>query len=209
MQVTELNKKEEILNTATALFMKNGVQSVTMDELAIELQMSKKTIYKFFSDKRSLVDGCMKSHFGKHQTAVRGILAKNLNVIDEMFAIGEFVNVELRAVNPLVFADLNRFYPEAFRSFLRFKNDFILEVIRQNLNRGVVDQWYRGTLNIEVVARLYAGMTDLIFDDENFPSTAYDKPSLYLELFSYHLHGIATPRGIEYFDKTCDANIFK
>lgn len=197
------------METAADSFMKTGVKSVKMDDLAVDLQMSKKTIYKLFKDKRELVSGCMKMSFDDHERVIREVQSRNLNVIDEMFEIGKFITGELRKMNPDIFQDLERFYPEAWRAFFKFKNEFVLNVIRENLKRGVNTNYYRSSLNVEITARLYAGMTDLIFDGENFPAGEYEKPTVYLELFSYHLHGIGTPAGIKYFEEKLINDTFK
>lgn len=189
--------------------MKNGIKSITMDDLAIDLQVSKKTIYKFFKDKRELVQGCIKMRFDDHRDCIGQIQSQGLNVIDEMFEIGKFITDELRELNPVIFSDLQRFYPKAWRSFFKFKNDFVLEVIRENLKRGVESDYYRKSLNVEITARLYAGMTDLIFDEEKFPAHDFEKSEVYLKAFSYHLHGIGTPAGINYFEEKMKNDTFK
>lgn len=189
--------------------MKSGIKSITMDDLAIDLQMSKKTIYKYFKDKRELVQGCIKMRFDNHRIYISQVQAQKLNVIDEMFEIGKFITDELRELHPNIFHDLQRFYPEAWRSFFKFKNDFVLEVICDNLKRGVESNYYRKSLNVEITARLYAGMTDLIFEEERFPAHDFEKSAVYLEAFSYHLHGIGTPAGITYFEEKLNNDTFK
>ena len=188
----------EILPKVTETFMKFGIKSVTMDDIARNLRMSKKTLYQFVSDKNDLVSKCIRQEHSEDKCRIKEILDRDLNAIDEMFAITEMVSEQLKQVHPSIFYDLEKYYPEAWNEFHSFKNEFVFDIIRKNIEKGKAEGHYRSDVNALVIARLYVNRMDDIWNPDVFPSNEFNFHELYLEVMRYHIRGIASQEGIDY-----------
>jgi AcrR family transcriptional regulator len=191
-------KLQEILPKVTETFMKFGIKSVTMDDIARNLRISKKTLYQFVSDKNDLVSKCIKHEHSEDKCRIKEILDRNLNAIDEMFAIMEMVSEQLKQVHPSIFYDLEKYYPEAWNEFHSFKNEFVFDIIRNNIEKGKSEGHYRADVNAVVIARMYVNRMDDLWNPDVFPPSEFKFHDLYLEVMRYHIRGIASQEGIDY-----------
>lgn len=191
----------EILERAGAVFMRYGVRSVTMDDIAKELKISKKTLYKYVKDKSDLVT---KIVFG--QCEMEKIVLSNAtddaeNAIDELMLMSSTIGQKLQQMNPSVLFDLEKYYPEAWAVFTEHKQGFILDSVRENLARGMKEGIYRDNLNAEIIAKLYIQKIDSIFDPAIFPVGKFNFYQIHLELMRYHIRGVANDKGMKYLAK--------
>lgn len=192
-------KKQEILEHVAELFMRYGIKSVTMDDVAKSLKMSKKTLYQYVSDKSDLVRQVMAGHCEIERAGCDLIRANhNENAIDELLEITKFVTAQIQNIHPSIHYDLEKYYPEAWGEFERFKSQYIFGCISSNLERGIEQGWYRSNINIPIISRLYVYKLDMFFDPEIFPPKQFNFLEVYLEMMRYHVRGVATPKGIEY-----------
>lgn len=192
------DKLNEILPRVTEIFMRFGFRSVTMDDIAKQLRISKKTLYQCVTDKKDLVSKCLEHGQAEDKCYVRDLMDQDINAIDQMFAISEKVVNQLKEVHPSVFFDLEKYYPEAWETLLIFKNDFIYGMILENINKGIEEGLYREDLNGPVIARVYVRRMDDVWSGELFPEEDIKLPEIYLELMRYHIRGIASQKGIDY-----------
>jgi len=134
----ETNDKERaFLAQAFPVFMKYGIKSVTMDDLARRLGMSKKTIYTFVKDKNDLVKKILIFQHMGEKAIIDGICSKGLNAIDEMFEIGHFVSSLLSDMHPSIHYDLEKYHQEAFQEMSEAHEASVYECIFTNLNKGI------------------------------------------------------------------------
>ena len=127
------SKKIEILEKATQVFLKYGIKSVTMDDMARELAMSKKTLYNYFSDKNDLVVQIITMKTQYDQQKCQAVKKDANNAIDELFEISAYVSVMMQNIHPSVFYDLKKFHPEASEILHKHKWDFVKKMILENL----------------------------------------------------------------------------
>ena len=191
-------KLKELLTKVGDIFMRYGIKSVTMDDLARQLGVSKKTLYKYVSDKRDLVNKTFENFLDEDKCMVDNISKKNLNAIDEVFEISENILANIKDIHPSIFFDLQKYYPEAWNIFQQHKHNFVFECVELNLKKGIGEGLYRDNMNCEIIAKSYVNHIHDIFDPELFPPGKYSYTDLYLELFRYHIRGIASPKGVEY-----------
>jgi len=192
------DRLNEILPRVTDIFMRFGFRSVTMDDIAKQLRMSKKTLYQHVADKKDLICKCLEHGQAKDRCYVIDVMEQDINAIDQMFAISEKVVNQLKDVHPSIFFDLEKYYPEAWENILTFKNDFIYGMILQNINKGIEEGLYREDLNGPVIARVYVRRMDDLWSGDIFPEEDMSFPDIYLELMRYHIRGIASQKGIDY-----------
>jgi TetR/AcrR family transcriptional regulator, cholesterol catabolism regulator len=195
------DKKIEIIEKATLVFLKYGIKSITMDDMARELVMSKKTIYQYFKDKNDLVKEIITFKTIFDQTKCECVKEEAENAIQELFQIGEYVSTMMKDIHPSVFYDLRKFHPEAWQILNNHKWKFVKNSILDNIKRGKFEKLYRNELNEEVIATMYVGSTDLISNGEAFSESNLNSAQLFLEMMIFQVHGMANEKGLIYLNE--------
>ncbi|MDG1147740.1 MAG: TetR/AcrR family transcriptional regulator [Crocinitomicaceae bacterium] len=188
-------KKIEILERASAVYMKFGIKSVTMDDLARELSISKKTIYKYFNDKDDLVTSIIEMKVQMDSAICGNSAIQADNEIDELIQISEIVTQQFNNFNPIVFLDLKKFHQNAWQILENHKNTFVLQMITQNIERGVREKVYRNNLNIPITAKLYLASKEAVMDLEIFAWPEFKFHDVFLEMMCLQLNGMANDKG--------------
>jgi len=191
------DKFQQILIGALNVFMKYGIRSVTMDDLARHLGVSKKTIYKYVSDKKELVLKGMEYHHQLEVCAIDACVQQKLNAIDENFEISKVIVDQLKNVHPSVMYDIQKYYPEAMASFQEYKMTVVKDWVSSNMQRGIDQGLYRNDLNIPILTGVYLARMDDFFNRDLYPEEI-PFADIYLETFRYHIRGLASEKGIEY-----------
>ena len=185
--------KEKIIAKATDLFLKLGFKSITMDDLAGEMCISKKTIYKFFGNKEILIAECTDKMHKYFRGLMQEVVAKDFNPIEENFEIRKIFKTMFIMTDTSPLYELRKYYPEIYDKVLAEENLEGVQFMKNNLFKGVEQGYYRQDLNIEITARLYFILCFAI--NENIDS---EKESQHLEYgaLEYHTRSIATEKGI-------------
>lgn len=194
-------KKIEIIDKAAGIFLKYGIKSVTMDDMAKELGMSKKTLYAYFSDKNDLVLQILTQKINSDQSRCMLIKDESENAIDEMFRINQFVSGMIKNVHPSVFYDLKKFHPDAMTIFHEHKWKFVKGTIMDNIARGKKEGLYRTELPDELIAIIYVGATDLISTGEAFAGLDKTSDQVFQEIIRFQLHGLVNEKGLAYLQE--------
>ncbi len=193
--------KERIQQKAEELFERYGIRSVTMDEIAGQLGISKKTIYQSFSDKDELVDAVFQKRLEENEKQCLFDKKEAENAIHEIFLAWNMIEEMLAAMNPSILYDLEKYHPSVFRKFLQYKNDFLYRVIYDNLERGIKEELYRGDFTIEIIARFRIGTIMMGFNMDVFPKNKFKLVDIEEQIILHFLHGIATPKGVKVIQK--------
>lgn len=194
------DKHIQILQKALGLFIQFGVKSQTMEDIASNMGMSKKTLYQFVKNKEDLVTQTLTFFINQHKAKFSEILKGNGNAIDKFITINKLVSKQLQEVHPSVLFDIQKYYPAAWKILREFKFSFISDLIKENLNQGIAEGLYRDNLNVEVITFMYTTMADNLFS-HNHLSIKYSIAQLHKELVRYHIRGIAGEKGIHYLLK--------
>lgn len=194
-------KKLEILEKATGVFLKYGIKSVTMDDMAYELGISKKTLYVHFKDKSDLVEQIIaaKTAFDRQQCEV--VLHESENAIDEMLRVSKWVAEMMQNIHPSVFYDLRKFHSKAWQLLHDHKWKFVKGTIQQNIVRGKAEGLYRDDLNNDIVATIYIASTDLISDGESFVQYNFTSNEAFQEIILFFLFGLVNEKGLIYLQE--------
>ena len=187
---------DKILTTAHKLFLTIGVRSVTMDDLASELGISKKTLYRFISNKADLVKYCVQNEISNTSEKILNIVANSEDAIQEMLLIGTMVFESLKQFNANTIVELKKFYPDSWLLVERHHTQFVFNNIKNNLLKGINEGLYRPEINVDIIAKLYIGKSQMLLEVNDFGGQTYNPSDLYLEFFSYHIRGIASSRGV-------------
>ena len=179
------------------VFMRFGVKAVSMDDVARELSISKKTLYKYVKDKSDLVNKAMSFMCSTEACMVDTIAENTKDAIDEIIELSKHVSQKLQIIHPSVHFDLNKYYPEAWVIFNEHRSNIILGFIENNIKRGIQEGVYREDINPKVIARLYIHKIDALFNPDIFPPGEISFLEAYTEMMKYHIRGIANEKGVE------------
>lgn len=190
-----------LLHKSREMFMRSGVKSMTMDDIARELGMSKKTIYQFVGNKAELVNKVLNEYLCEERKQVDTILSKSANAVDGMINMVEYLLNVLHDFNPASLNDLQKYYPEAWKIYDEYRYQYVVTRIRENLDNGVKQGVYRADMDADIIARIYVRGIDMILDQQMFPQKRYSFFNLYKEFLKYHLRGIVSPKGLKILEQ--------
>ncbi|MFN0031421.1 MAG: TetR/AcrR family transcriptional regulator [Flavobacteriales bacterium] len=191
-------KEIKLIQNATRVFMQYGIKSVNMDDMSRHLNMSKKTLYQYVADKDELVNKVVTEHCKAEDTQIKEICKRGLNAIDEQLEIMHWVTDMLNTVHPSIVFDLQKYHPEVFGEMNDHRQRAIYDCMMHNMKKGQREGLYRKDFNADAIAKFYISRIDLIFDQKIFPNKEWSLPQVYMEMFKYHIRGIASEKGIEY-----------
>lgn len=195
------DKLSHIVSRSTDIFLRYGIRSVNMDDVAKHLHISKKTLYQYVKDKNDLVRKAMFDMCSQHDSSISSICSSDLNAIDELFGITEYVTGILKGMHPSVHFDLEKYHPEVWHEMQTFERESITKCMTANIEKGISEGLYREDLNIPIIVKMYIARFDAVFDSEIFPPSEYEFAEVQWEVFRYHIRGIASEKGIEYLRK--------
>lgn len=179
------------------LYNRFGIKSVTMDDIARELGISKKTLYECIEDKSELVKHVMEMVYRYHGEKLYEITNKNLNAIEELFEVNRYMTQMIKEQNPTLGYDLQKYYPELQKALMQEQRHRMHEAIRQNLIKGISQGLYRKEMNVDIISKLHMTRMEYRYRQDNYQINDIDSQEVMREIFIYHLHGIANANGIK------------
>lgn len=189
--------KEKIIQKAGEMFITLGFKSVTMDDIAQEMGISKKTIYTHFDNKTNLVRETVTYLFHTISCEIDEIRAEEKNPIEELYEIKKLVLMHLKYEKSSPQYQLQKYYPEIHDTIKAMHFEKMHCCTLENLEKGVKKKLYRENLDIDFIARIYFIGMNGIKDDSIFPVQKFPKISLYEAYLEYHLRGIVTKEGLK------------
>lgn len=192
--------KNRILEGSTKLFFRYGVKSITMDSIASDLGISKKTIYQHFPDKDTLVNEVVKSFVEKDECQWKELDEKYSDVIEKMYRSFDLVKETLTEVNPRLMFEVQKYHPEAFAIFKKYESDVMFTHLVEDLKSGVAKGYFRSDLSIELIARVRMAEIHMLFNPEFFEHFKKSVFELHLEFLDYFMRGIMTEKGLTVYN---------
>lgn len=190
-----MDSKERIQVKAQELFIRYGVRSVSMDDIAAQLGMSKKTIYQFFADKDELVDAVVIGEVSNIEKDCSCCAVQAKDAIHEIFLTMEMILEQLRNINPVVLYDLEKFHFKAFQRFQKHKQEYIGKIIAQNIERGIKEELYRPEVNVDIMSKFRIETMMFPFNIDLFPLKKFNPPDVAREIIEHYVYGLATAKG--------------
>jgi AcrR family transcriptional regulator len=190
-----------ILLKVRELYMKYGIKSITMDDVARELGISKKTLYQFVSDKDDLVGKFIDNEIEQRQEEIFKCFKIGFNAIEELFRISAFMNKMIREQNPATEYDLRKYYPHHYQKIVKSRRERMYNYILLNLKKGKEEGLYREDINEEIISKLYLTRSENNNLRELFTIEEFTSNTVFVELLTYHVRGIATEKGIIVLEK--------
>ncbi|MFT7589632.1 MAG: AcrR family transcriptional regulator [Limisphaerales bacterium] len=191
----------ELLDRVGEIFRRHGLRSVTMDDVAGKLGISKKTLYKHFDNKRDLIEKSIIRFLELEKKDLTKIREEAENAVEEMLLMGEYANKHLAELNPAAVYDARKYFPRSWVHLENYRHEFIYECILDNLERGKETGLYRDDINPDIIARMYTARMDMFFDPLIFPPGKYSLILIYQSFMDCHIRGIASSDGVAYLER--------
>lgn len=188
-------KVKIIVDRIANLFCEYGIRSVTMDDIARKLTISKKTLYSYFKDKEELVWAVLKYLNEDRQIDFSIHKRGDANAIEELMDYYEIQAEMIKGHKPAFVYDLKKYYPEIYIHFQKVKHNRILESVKTNLIKGKKEGLYRNDLNEDIISRLTLMRIESLLNSDIFSIEELVSTNLFSEIYKYHLFGIVNDKG--------------
>ncbi|MNK78826.1 HTH-type transcriptional regulator AcrR [compost metagenome] len=194
--------RDYIINEADKLFCQYGFKSVTMDDIAKHLGISKKTIYQNFKDKNELINILIKDRIVNQDLQMNDCFAKSENAVQELYLGMQDMDYFLATMNPMLFYDLQKYHQEAWLKFVAFKEKEIGRKISENLERGKQEGLYREEIDTEIITRMRLDQVDVVFTQNgHYDTNKNSLSSIMVEITRHFLFGICNNEGLKLIHK--------
>ena len=192
--------KERILTASEQLFWKYGIRSVTMEDIAKGLGISKKTIYQHFTDKEDILYQVIQQKVDADMTEMNCMAVETANPIEELMMVMEMMRKNQHEVNPSLIIDIKRYYPQAFGLFRRHMDQHIMKSILENIQKGISQGLYRSDINPAILARMRVEQIELAFNNDLFPADQYPMLDVQRELIHHFVRGMLSEKGFTIYN---------
>lgn len=193
--------RDKIIAKANDLFLNLGFKSVTMDDLATEMGISKKTIYTHFENKTALVKATTEHLFLIISEGIDMIINSDNGAIEELYTIKAFVMHHLKDEKTSPQFQLQKYYPKIYESLKNKQFELMQDCVIKNLEKGISLSVYRENIEVQFISRIYFNGLIGIKDQNMFPIQQFPVAQLMADYLEYHVRGIATQKGLDILNK--------
>jgi AcrR family transcriptional regulator len=193
--------KERIIAKAREQFFRYGVKSVTMDDIARELGISKKTIYQHFEDKDAIVHQLMMAEMANDKCEWDALDVSSNNVIEKIVKSMDIIRQAFAEINPSAFFDIKKYHPKTWQLFQEHKQNFVMDSIRKELLQGIEEGFFRVDIKVEILVRMRMEQIEIGFDPQLFPPNKFSLIEVELTMLDHYIRGILTPKGLEVYQE--------
>lgn len=184
-----------IIESAEEMFFRYGIKSITMDDIAKQLGMSKKTIYQHFSDKDKLVESLINEHIKRNTSQMCHFQSSAKNAIEEVLNTMKHLGEMFSKINPTMFYDLFKYHHESWKIYKNFKDKNLASMVEANLARGIQEKLYRSDIHLKALAKLRIEEVEMGFNQDIFPSDQFSLVEVQIEMLKHFLLGISSIKG--------------
>lgn len=180
------------------MFLKLGFKSITMDDIAGEMCISKKTIYKYFANKELLIEESVQIIHKEVNETITDIISKDYNAIEENFAIRRMFDEMFKTADTSPIYQLKKHYPEVYDKVLKYQIEMCETCFKENITKGIAQGLYRKELNVNAYVKFYYSLIFTINENTKSEREAF---ALEMEALEYHTRAMATEKGIAELEK--------
>jgi AcrR family transcriptional regulator len=192
--------RKKIISESVVLFMEYGIRSVTMDDIARHLGISKKTIYQHFKDKEEIILVSTHDYFQREHERMEEMEKNSENAVEALFNLTVCIREQVKNIKSNVLFDLKKYYQNAWEKYTRFKHDVIYDSVLRNMNRGISEGLFRSDINPQILAQLRIGEIELSFNKDYFPEDKFSLIEIHEQLFEHFTYGILSEKGFKLFE---------
>ena len=188
---------KDIMEKILSMFRRYGIRSITMDDIARELGISKKTLYHDFEDKNDLIKRVIDYDILINRRFLEQVNRANYNAIEELFHVNEQMHQERSSYSPTFYYDLKKYHPEIYRRWIDEKRQNMFDLIVDNLQKGKEEGVFREDIHEDTIGKLYMARMEMLTNDEISEVLQTISPEFMQEIFIYHMHGICNEIGLK------------
>lgn len=187
--------KSKIQSTAFELFKKHGIHFVSLDLIAKNLGISKKTIYNHFKNKEDIVYQCIKQYIAERRAQNDAIMENSEHVIERLVIIIKTSLKQTAQFNPLMFEEVIRYYPDVARLLRgnQYKDSY--SRFYKIIDRGKEEGLFKKHINSDIMTKVLLSQINLMMDFDTFPVDEYSREDLVEHVFFSLINGISTYKG--------------
>jgi len=188
-----MKNEKEIFNKVFEMFCSYGIKSLTMSDIAYKLGISKKTLYKYVSDKEDLVKKVFSELEKPHK--IKEMLSENLSAIEQFYLVYNYVIDKIKNYNTHLMFDLKKHYPQVYENLRERRKEGIIRNIKQNISKGKKEGIYREDINSDLIANFFYIKVEALIDYNFVNSNEYSIKEIFRELFKYHIYALVNDKG--------------
>lgn len=208
--MSEINEqKQKIAQAAAALFMKYGIKSVSMDDIATSIGISKKTIYQSFKNKGELVKDVVASIIRYNEETCRRDHKRSENAVHEGFLAMVKVTELYQNMNINVLYEMQKYYPAVYKIFSSFRREFLYRIIKDNFLRGIDEGLFRKDINIDIAAKFRVESMLIPFTPDFYDNLNVSIAEANDEVFLLYLNSMVTAKGARLIEKYKKQKIYE
>lgn len=192
---------KNILEKVRDLYVRYGIKSVTMDDVAHQLGISKKTLYQHVVDKNDLVLKVFELEIDDNCTQFECSFSEDSNAIEQLFDVHRWVMKRMKEHSPVSDYDLKKYYPDLYRRIEKIRRERMYEFVINNLRKGKKEGIYRSDLDEEIITKIHVSRIQNTFDSELLTNEEKTSFKVFYEFFIYHVRGIASEKGIKILEE--------
>lgn len=197
----ELDVSERILKTAKELFLRFGIRSISMDDIAGHVGISKKTIYQHFKDKDDIVKMAIRRFLAAQMRTLTGIREEAADAVEALVRVHDAVVQNLHEATPTLLHDLQKYHPGAWKEVEEYRKDFLAKLLTEIIHSGVEEGVFNENLRLDILVRLRLEEQMLVNSEDVFPANRFDRTEVICEMLEHFTLAIATARGRRRFKK--------
>lgn len=199
-----MNNRQRIIEEAALLFRTYGIRTVTMDMLASQMGISKRTIYEAFKDKDELLSGVLKWMTIKQREAMNKIFSETENVIEAIFKMIDMMIEHFQNMSPAFQLDMKRYHNEILKKLSEkdelpyYRNH--IEIIKRGIDEGV----FRDDFDVEIMNKCLFEVERMSNDKSVFPPDDFMNKDVMRIFYINFIRGISTQKGLDlinFYDK--------
>ncbi len=187
--------KEKILQASHDLFMRFSIKSITMDDIARHLSISKKTIYQYFKDKNDLVLVVTKDHLEEEKLEIQTIKSNTSNAIETLIEESQCLRRNMTDMNPSLLYDLKKYHHQAWDLYLESKQKVYVRSLEETLEKGIDEGYFRKDIDPEILAVLRVEQIQMSLENFIYPRTKFEFREVQTQLFDHFVNGLTSKKG--------------
>ena len=196
-----MDLKTNIIIKADNLFRKFGIRGVTVDDICSECGISKKTIYKYYTDKHTIANKSIEFHHDNLYNEIQEIIKRSPNSIETFFRISKHFRNSLNETTPLFVHDLKRYHPDLYKITQEYKEKLFEKTLQNVINSGKSEGFIRSTINEDIVSKLRIEIIEIGFNQDVFPLKKYNFRDIQFISFDLFIRGIVTNKGLLLYEE--------
>ncbi len=196
-----MTTKERILSESELIFKKFGARSITMDDLAVRLGVSKKTLYQHFEDKQALVYQVTKRILLQIESQMDAFRINSKDAIDELIQVMDFTSQVFKNINPDMLFDLRNHFSRSWKLYRNHMKTCMQDGVAMNIKRGITENLYRKDIDPEMIALMRMSQIDAFFNPELMPLKKSEFQKMHQQTMMMFLHGLLSEKGIQQLKK--------